>query len=523
MESIGPFTLESELGRGAMGVVFRGFDPAIGRPVAIKIIQGGRFATLEETADLKQRFAREAAAAGRLSHPNIVTIYQFGEEGDLQYLVQELIDGGSLSQLIQRERPDVKRTLSILSQVGDALDYAHSHGVVHRDVKPANILIGADGRAKLTDFGIARVASQTITGSGLIIGTPAYMAPEVINGTRGDERADQFALAVMTYELLSGRHPFAAETQAGLMFKIVSEHPAALHTLNPSLPHVMSEVLFRALAKSRERRYATCSAFVAALENALVAPVQAAAPIRPASLREPIPIRPPVLLADHSESSARRWPWAVAGIVILAAAIGSKALLNSKPDGSGARKTPLTGQSEVAKPAASPAKRKTAAKQAASPVTTKGDTGQGDTQPPETPVEEKAPSRTAERAPDTAPKTTGRGTAGPADVLFDRGSANIRKFTELSRAAQGLKQFLSVFPDDWVYVEGNADETEGTATECALLGTQRAEAVREALIKLQVPMGKLRPISNGRNQPLCKETSEECLQKNRRVHFRFAP
>jgi serine/threonine-protein kinase len=185
IESIGPFQLLEELGRGAMGVVFRGFDPAIGRPVAIKIIRADQLASPEEVSDLKVRFAREAAAAGMLSHANIVTVYHLGEEGDLQYLVMELVNGDSLEKTLSNGQPQDPRTaISILAQVADALDYAHGEGIVHRDVKPANILVRTDGKAKITDFGIARILSQTVTGTGLTFGTPAYMSPRGLRNHR---------------------------------------------------------------------------------------------------------------------------------------------------------------------------------------------------------------------------------------------------------------------------------------------------------------------------------------------------
>jgi serine/threonine-protein kinase len=152
-----------------MGVVFRGFDPAIGRPVAIKVIQASQFASELQDAELKLRFAREAAAAGRLSHLNIVTIYLFGEEGGIRYLVQELVDGRSLDKMLSNSQAQDRNTaVSILSQVADALDYAHGEGVVHRDIKPANILVRADGKVKITDFGIAHIASESITRTGLM-------------------------------------------------------------------------------------------------------------------------------------------------------------------------------------------------------------------------------------------------------------------------------------------------------------------------------------------------------------------
>jgi serine/threonine-protein kinase len=219
LESIGPFQLLEELGRGAMGVVFRGFDPAIGRSVAIKIIQSGQFASPEEKSDLKVRFAREAAAAGKLSHPNIVTVYQLGEQGDSQYLVLELVNGASLEKTLSGGQTlDQKTALSILGQVADALDYAHSEGIVHRDVKPANILVRPDGKAKITDFGIAHIASQTVTRTGFTFGTPAYMSPEQIESFKVSGKADQYSLGVIAYQMLSGKRPFSADTGPSLMY-----------------------------------------------------------------------------------------------------------------------------------------------------------------------------------------------------------------------------------------------------------------------------------------------------------------
>jgi serine/threonine protein kinase len=273
MHSIGPYRLDSELGRGAMGAVFRGFDPAIGRPVAIKIIQVSEFATLEERSELKLRFAREATAAGKLSHPNIVTIHQFGEHEGIQFLVLELIEGSSLEQRLSSGQPhDAKAVISVLSQVAEALDYAHSQGVVHRDVKPANILVGPDGKVKITDFGIARIAQQTITRTGFTMGTLAYMAPEQILAKKVDGKADQFSLAVVAYRMLSGKMPFIAENDAALMFKIVSSECAALHLQNPALPPRTSAAIQKALAKNAAERFATCGEFVEQLTNSFQDP-----------------------------------------------------------------------------------------------------------------------------------------------------------------------------------------------------------------------------------------------------------
>ena len=285
MQTIGPYQLLEELGRGAMGVVFRGFDPAIGRPVAIKIIQTGQFAGAVEQAELKLRFAREASAAGKLSHPNIVTIYQLGDDGDTQYLVPELVNGSSLEKTLSNRWPqDRKMTVSIVAQVADALDYAHSEGIVHRDVKPANILVRPDGKVKITDFGIARIASQTVTKTGFTFGTPAYMSPEQIMSARVGGGADQFSLGVIAYQMLSGKMPFAADTGPALMFQIMSAQPPLLHTVNPAVSPRTSEVIGKALAKNPDDRFASCKEFARKLAESFGENAEAAVTMHGAAM-----------------------------------------------------------------------------------------------------------------------------------------------------------------------------------------------------------------------------------------------
>jgi tRNA A-37 threonylcarbamoyl transferase component Bud32 len=282
---IGNFEIIEELGRGAMGVVFRGFDPAIGRQVAIKVIRAQAFATNEENQGARLRFAREAAAAGRLSHPNIVTVFQFGEEHDYQFLVMEFVAGKALDQSDPRER------LPILRQLAGALDYAHAHGVVHRDVKPANVLMQANGQVKLTDFGIARISSQTMTQTGMTLGTPSYMAPEQVMASRVDGKADQFSLAVIAFELLTGRKPFDGPTSQAVMLAILQGERPAAHVVNPALPPFVSEVLRRGMSREPENRFPACVAFVGALEAAL----QVGVPRPPVLQATPQPAAPPPL------------------------------------------------------------------------------------------------------------------------------------------------------------------------------------------------------------------------------------
>jgi TPR repeat protein/tRNA A-37 threonylcarbamoyl transferase component Bud32 len=328
---IGPYEVAGELGRGAMGVVLQGYDHAIGRPVAIKVIRSHEFASAEEQADASMRFRREAAAAGRLSHPGIITIYQFGEDQGHGYLAMEFVQGSSLEQLFAGGNPPpLPNLLDILRQVADALDYAHGMGVIHRDVKPGNILVRPDGKIKITDFGIARIVSQTLTHASMTMGTVAYMSPEQLQGSRVDGRADQYSLAAMIFKILTGRQVFDSESFLGLSYKIVHEEPIAASKLNPRLPVAVDRALGKALAKSPDARYATCTQFIAELERALLGsgPRAAAGPVMPLNPPQPVPAPVPTvpILVPWSAPVAKRrskgvWIAAVTACVVIGLAI----------------------------------------------------------------------------------------------------------------------------------------------------------------------------------------------------------
>jgi serine/threonine protein kinase len=255
-----------------MGVVYKAQDPAIGRTVAIKTI---RLSDLTEPAErdrLRDRLFREAQSAGILSHPNIVTIYDILEQDGLAYIFMEFVNGPPLERLLAGEQPPSRDTiLTILSQTADALDYAHRKGIVHRDIKPANIMIHDDGVAKITDFGVAKIVSQQMTQSGSMMGTPSYMSPEQIQGEVVDGRADQFALAVIAFEVLTSEKPFSGDYIPTLLYKICRDDPPPARQLNPTLGPEIDRVLRRALAKAPTQRYPTCSEFVVDLRKALAA------------------------------------------------------------------------------------------------------------------------------------------------------------------------------------------------------------------------------------------------------------
>lgn len=271
MQRIGRYEILDELGRGAMGVVYRARDPSIGRLIAIKTIRMTELSDPVESERLKERLRREAHSAGILSHPNIVVVYDVGQEGELAYIAMELVPGRSLESLLSDATPPGRQTLlNVLRQTAAALDYAHKKGIVHRDVKPANILISEDGVVKITDFGVAKISSsQQLTVAGTVLGTPNYMSPEQVQGKPVDGRADQFALAVIAYEVLTGEKPFTGDHLTAVLYKIVAEAPRPPQEVNPALPWPVSLVLNKALAKNPEERYATCTEFIEALENAL--------------------------------------------------------------------------------------------------------------------------------------------------------------------------------------------------------------------------------------------------------------
>ena len=270
----GRFEVEKELGKGAMGVVYLGKDPKIGREVAIKTMALAQEFEPDELAGAKERFFREAQTAGRLSHPNIVTIYDTGEEHDFCYIAMELLKGGDLTAYVKPgSLLPLETVVSIVARAADALGYAHREGVVHRDVKPANMMWHRDTDAlKVTDFGIARLTASSKTKTGMVLGTPSFMSPEQLAGKRIDGRSDLFSLAVALYQLLAGRLPFEGESMAQLMFKIANEPPQDIRSVNPNIPDGLLAFLERALGKDPESRFQTGEEFGGALRASIAAP-----------------------------------------------------------------------------------------------------------------------------------------------------------------------------------------------------------------------------------------------------------
>lgn len=274
-ERIGKYEIHGELGRGGMAVVYRALEPVMRRPTALKVVRKSELDPAQ-AGMLLERFKREAQAAGSLQHSNIVAVYEFGEDEEHAWIAMELVEGRPLRQHLREGwRPDLSRLPQVLEQLLEALDYSHSRGVIHRDVKPGNVLISDMGVAKMTDFGIARIERSDMTQQGEVLGTPYYMAPEQYEGAPTDERTDIYSAGVIVYEVLTGRRPF--EGQGGpLMHQILKTPPPPASTFEPRLPVTIDMVLARALAKKPANRFRGAREFLDALKNAF--PGEAPAP-----------------------------------------------------------------------------------------------------------------------------------------------------------------------------------------------------------------------------------------------------
>jgi serine/threonine-protein kinase len=271
--SIGPgarfgrYEVERHVGRGGMGDVYLVRDTMLNRKAALKTIRVDADLDAQQVIEIRQRFYREAQTAGKLTHPNIVTVYDVGEDLGMSYIVMEFFEGQTLGQLMTKSRFSAAQITHVIYNAGMGLDYAHENGVFHRDVKPDNIMISKGGIVKVMDFGIARVVESNLTKTGSVIGTPAYMSPEQFSGQKIDHRSDIFSLGVILYELLTGKKPFTGETVSSLMFAILQKDPAMPSTLDAKVHATWDEILGKALAKNREERYATAKEFAQAVRG----------------------------------------------------------------------------------------------------------------------------------------------------------------------------------------------------------------------------------------------------------------
>jgi serine/threonine-protein kinase len=273
-ETIGRYEIRGRLGAGAMGQVLDAYDPVIERRAALKLLPRPAADDAEGIENLA-RFKREAQAAGRLNHPNLVAVYDYGEDASRAWIAMELVEGGTLKQRLESgERLKPAEVLRLMEQVLAGLGYSHKRGVVHRDIKPANIMLTDDGIVKIADFGIARVENSSMTQLGTVMGTPAYMAPEQLRGEAVDARADIWAAGVVLYQLLTGEKPFEGGFSA-MLHKAIHTEPPPPSSLSVTTPRGMDAVVARALAKRPEDRFATAGEFALALQAAASAPASA--------------------------------------------------------------------------------------------------------------------------------------------------------------------------------------------------------------------------------------------------------
>jgi serine/threonine protein kinase len=263
---LGPYEVGELLGRGGMSVVYKGYDATLDRPAALKVLP----AEFLHDVSFVDRLKQEAQLWGRLDHPAIVPVYYSGVEGDHPFIAMKFVGGGPLSALIGQGPVPLERSLSILKAVAGALDYAHDAGIVHRDVKPANVLLGADGSAYLTDFGIARALAESrgATGGSGIVGTPGYMAPEQARSPRPDPRSDVYSLGCLAYEMLTGKAPFQGDTPMDVMLRHILEAPTPPRALVPALSHAIEKAVLTAMAKDPTKRWPRAGMFVQALDAA---------------------------------------------------------------------------------------------------------------------------------------------------------------------------------------------------------------------------------------------------------------
>lgn len=266
--TLGRYEIEREIGRGAMGVVYLGKDPRIARTVAIKTLSYQAF-DASELGDLKSRFFREAEAAGRLSHPAIVTVYDVGEEADLAFIAMDYAQGRPLSDFCRPDRLlPLSTALTIVARVADALDYAHGQRVIHRDIKPGNIIYNPDnGELKITDFGIAKIADDSRTRTGSVMGSPLYMSPEQLKGHKVTGASDTYSLGVTLYKLVSGQTPYQGETLAALTYQILNKRPRSVREFNKDLPNGVVRLINKAIQREPDKRFANAAVMAEALRR----------------------------------------------------------------------------------------------------------------------------------------------------------------------------------------------------------------------------------------------------------------
>jgi eukaryotic-like serine/threonine-protein kinase len=352
-EQLGRYEVESLLGLGGMGAVYKARDPVLDRAVAIKTISPLLLSSVSLQEEYLERFRREARAAGKLSHPNIVLVHDMGfdEAAATPYIVMEYVPGVTLEKVL-KENPTlpVAQGLELVAQVASALEEAHRNGVVHRDVKPANVFLDGRGRVKVGDFGVARIEGSDLTQTGLGLGTPGYLAPEIVRGGVADARSDVFALGVLAYRVLTGVKPFAGDTREALAVEIFDRHPAPPRDLRAEIPEHVSAAVLRAMDKDRDARTPSAEAFVADLGVMAPAIEKTGATI---PVPDPVAAPPPTQTAVPAAPTVRRR--SRLGIGLAVGLIATVLVLGGLLLGRGmARREPAAGPSPTLAPATLP-------------------------------------------------------------------------------------------------------------------------------------------------------------------------
>ena len=439
---LGKYTIRRELGKGAMGVVYEGFDPAIERVVALKTVRADQLGG-EDAPAIIARFRREAQAAGRLTHPNVVAVYELGEDAGTTFIAMEFVKGRSLKEYLeQHTRFTTPQLARIMGELLAALDYSHRNGVVHRDIKPANVMILEDGTVKVADFGIARIEQSNLTQTGMILGTPSYMSPEQFMGQTVDGRSDLFSAGVILYELLTGEKPFSGSATT-IMHKVLQEDPLPPSTLNVQVPRPFDGVVKRALAKRPDERFQTAREFAEAIKAAVEgreapaaidATVVGTATMTKRAAQAPIDIK-----TDPTQSTSRtvRQPAApapaapaarparsqglaiaiVGGIAALGIAIAAWMMLSGRPGTPSAPPVATAPPAQAAEPPAAPPP------------------------PPAAPVA---------AAPPTAPGTvlvTALGLVDPSDTRYQADKALLQSDLRADSKSQAVEKALGLYLD----------------------------------------------------------------------------
>ncbi len=395
-QTFGPYTITERIGEGGMAVVYKGYQEALNRYVAIKVLRQ----ELSSDKEFVARFQQEALAVANLNHPNILHVYDAGRAHNRYYIAMAYVEGGTLKDLLGQGPLDVESVCTVGSQIADALDYAHRRGLIHRDVKPSNVLITADGRPLLTDFGIAKALyeAQQLTRTGISIGTPEYMAPEQASEKPPDGRTDIYALGILLYEMLTGHVPFAADTPLATLYMQVHRSPPPLRQVNGNIPTWLEEIVNKALAKDPNDRYARAGELATALREGCHLPLPPTRPLTPVGV--PLPVQPkrrsklvPILLA-------------IVGLLLVATVAGAAYLFlggsDDKPSGD---RTPVVVTSIVTSVITGEATEE----EATGTTTTATPTGTSTSTPTSTPT--RTPTRTATLTATSAASPTSTPTA----------------------------------------------------------------------------------------------------------------